>query len=188
MRTKSFGWAVVAAICTLAAATPLRLAAQDRPPATDGPVIRGYGAVWDIASPDLVTPLDQDYRIVFEMAQSSENAGDVNPYLNTVARFLNMHVRAGVPMERIHLAVVMHGQAAKDALDDETFRSRYHVENQNRDLLRQLGAAGVEIYVCGQSAMSRNLPREHLVPEVKLALSAMTAMATLKARGYVTVN
>ena len=162
--------------------------AQERPAASDGPVIRGYGAVWDIPGPDLATPIDRDLRVVFEVAQSSENPGEVNPFLNTVARFLNMHARAGVPRDRMHVAVVMHGEAAKDALDAELFRSRYGTENRNEGLLRQLDAAGVELFLCGQSAMSRDLPRDRLQPYMRVALSAMTAIAVLKGRGYVTVN
>ena len=162
--------------------------AQERPAASDGPVVHGYGAVWDIPDPDLATPLDRDLRVVFEVAQSSENPGEVSPFLNTVARFLNMHARAGVPRDRVHVAVVMHGEAAKDALDAELFRSRYGTENRNEGLLRQLDAAGVELYLCGQSAMSRDLPRDRLQPYMRVALSAMTAIAVLKGRGYVTVN
>lgn len=175
-------------VVLLAAATlPVPSRAQETP-ASDGPVILGYGAVWDIPEPDLATPLDRDLRVVFEVAQSSEHPGDVNPLLNTVARFLNMHARAGVPRDRIHVAVVIHGEAAKDALDAELFGSRYHTENRNEELLRQLSAAGVELYLCGQSAMSRDLPRDRLQPYMQVALSAMTAIAVLKGRGYVTVN
>jgi intracellular sulfur oxidation DsrE/DsrF family protein len=172
-------------VAVAALATPSR--AQE-PAASDGPVIHGYGAVWDIPGPDLATPLDRDLRVVFEVAQSSEHPGDVNPWLNTVARFLNMHARAAVPRDRMHVAVVIHGEAAKDALDAELFRSRYGTENRNESLLRQLSAAGVELYLCGQSAMSRDLPRDRLQPYMRVALSAMTAIAVLKGRGYVTVN
>jgi intracellular sulfur oxidation DsrE/DsrF family protein len=112
----------------------------------------------------------------------------VNPYLNTVARFLNMHARAGVGRDRMHVAVVVHGEAAKDVLEGGLFRERYGADNQNAGLLAQLAAAGVELYLCGQSAMSRDLPRDRLLPDVRLALSAMTAMAVLKGRGYATVN
>ena len=62
------------------------------------------------------------------------------------------------------------------------------MENRNENLLRQLSEAGVELYLCGQSAMSRDLPLDGLQPYVRVALSAMTAIAVLKGRGYVTVN
>jgi intracellular sulfur oxidation DsrE/DsrF family protein len=153
----------------------------------DGPVIHGFGAVYDVPLMDLETPLDMEYKVVFEVSQSGE-PGTVNPYLNTVARFLNMHARAGVPLEKIHLAVVMHGEAAKDALMDAPFRERYGVDNANLDLLRQLSDAGVELYMCGQSAQSRGLPRDRLVEPIRMALSAMTALSILHARGYWRVN
>jgi intracellular sulfur oxidation DsrE/DsrF family protein len=162
--------------------------AQETPTATDGPVVYGFGAVWDIPDPDLATPLDRDLRVVFDVSRSSERPGEVNTWLDTAARFLNMHARAGVPRDRLHVAVVMHGEAAKDALDAETFRSRFGADNRNESLLRQLAASGVEIYLCGQSAMSRDLPRDRLQPDVRLALSAMTAMVVLKGRGYLAVN
>jgi len=187
LRARTEGLLATAALVTLVGLASPALA-QQKPPATDGPVIHDYGAVWDIPDPDLGPPIDQDMRVVFEVAQSSERPGEVSAYLNTVARFLNMHVRAGVPLARLHVALVMHGEAAKDALDGPLFRERYGTENRNEDLLRQLADAGVEIYLCGQSAMSRDLPRERLQPYVRLALSAMTAMAVLKDRGYVTVN
>ena len=96
--------------------------------------------------------------------------------------------RAGVPLENMHLALVVHGTAAKDALREGPFRERYGTDNRNADLLRRLAAAGVEIFICGQSAMSRNLPDDQLLPEVQMALSAMTIRADLQARGYEVIN
>jgi intracellular sulfur oxidation DsrE/DsrF family protein len=156
--------------------------------ATPGPVIEPWGAVFDVQGLEVPADTSRDYRLVFDVSQSPLEPGQVNPNINTLARFLNMNARAGVPIERMHLALVLHGTAAKDALDQEHFRARYGVENPNADLLRALAEAGVEIYMCGQSAMSRNLPGDQLVEEVSMALSAMNARAMLQARGYEVVN
>jgi len=178
--------AIAAMVATTA---PLAGQARAEPLSTprDGPVIHGFGAAYDVPLTDLETPLDMDYRVVFEVGQSSE-PGTVNPYLDTVARFLNMQARAGVPLEKMHLAVVIHGEAAKDALMNGPFRERYGVDNANLELLRQLSDAGVELYMCGQSAQSRGLPHDQLFEPVKMALSAMTALSVLHARGYWRVN
>lgn len=178
---------VVAATALIGA--PLAGQARAEPLSTprDGPLIHGFGAVYDVPLTDLETPLDMEYRVVFEVSQSSD-PGTVNPWLNTVARFLNMHARAGVPLDHMHLAVVMHGEAAKDALREEPFRDRYGVDNANVGLLRQLSEAGVELYICGQSAQSRGLPHDQLVEPIRMALSAMTALSALHARGYWRVN
>ncbi len=168
---------------------PLSAQARAEPLSTprDGPVIHGFGAVYDVPLTDLETPRDMEYKVVFEVSQSSD-PGTVNPWLNTVARFLNLHARAGVPLENMHLAVVLHGEAAKDALMETPFHDRYGVDNANLDLLRQLSEAGVELYMCGQSAQSRGLPHDRLVEPIRMALSAMTALSVLHERGYWRVN
>ncbi len=176
----------------LLAALPLSLGAQ----ATTGPVIMSGGAVFDVPDATFVTPLASDFKVVFEIARgvtdatspAGANAADSltppNEQLNTVARFLNMHARAGVPRERVKLAAVVHGTAGKDLLDDETYRARYGTANPSAPLIRELLAAGVRIILCGQTAAGRNVPRDRLIPGVQVALSAMTAMAVLQSDGY----
>ena len=167
---------------------PGALAAQSIGEARPGPVIPDFGAVFEVQGLEVPVDTERDYRIVFDVSQSPAGTDGVNPYLNTVARFLNMHARAGVPRERMQLAVVLHGTAGKDALQAEPYRERMGAENPNEPLIRQLAAAGVEFYICGQTAMSRGLPNDELLPEVQMALSAMTARAMLQAQGYEVVN
>jgi intracellular sulfur oxidation DsrE/DsrF family protein len=175
----------------LLAAAALPVAAQ-RPTATPGPVIMSGGAVFDVPSPTFATPLDHDYRVVFEINQgtvapagaAAATAGGPNQQLNTVARFFNLHARAGVPRSRIHLAAVVHGTAGKDLLDDETHKARYGTANPSAALVKELLAAGVQVILCGQTAMGRDVPVDHLIPGVQYALSAMTAMTVLQSQGY----
>ena len=150
----------------------------------DGPVISGFGAVYEIPHPGFVTPKDHVYRVVFDVAESPEAKDQLNRSINSVARFLNMHAQAGVPVENMQLALVLHGGAAKDALDHEGYRRRFGVDNPNLALLEALESAGVEIYLCGQSASSRGLLRDELSEPVSLALSAMTVVAYLQNQGY----
>ena len=152
--------------------------------AQTGPIIADYGPVYDVDRPDFETPLDADYRLVFDVKTAPDDTTQVNPAIETLARFLNMHGRAGVPLERMHLVLVLHGTAGKDTLDHPAFRERYGHDNPNRDLLAQLAAANVEIILCGQTAMHRGLPPAQLAEPVQLALSAMTALATLQRQGY----
>jgi len=60
-------------------------------------------------------------------------------------------------------------------------------ENANAALIKELTENGVEIYLCGQSAAYYGVEKEDLLPNVKMALSAMTAHAILQQKGY-TVN
>ena len=149
-----------------------------------GPVIEAYGPVFDVPAIGIPVETDREYRAVFDVAESPEAKNELNRAIETVARFLNMHARAGVPLENMKLALVLHGGAGKDALADGPYRARYGVDNPNRELIDQLWAAGVEIVLCGQTAASRGLPRGELNPSVRLALSAMTALVTYQADGY----
>ena len=170
-------------ICVLAA-LPGRADAQALGTPSRGPVIADFGAVFDVPSPDFATPTDLTYRVVFDVARSADQPGSVNPSIETLARFLNMHGRAGVPRERMQLALVLHGAAGKDALDDAGYRARFGTDNPNLPLLKALEGAGVKMYLCGQTAMSRGFPRAELAPQVQMALSAMTALVSLQEQGY----
>ncbi len=164
-------------------ATP-PLAAQALGPRHYGPIIEGYGGVFDVPSVDFITPTTQDYRAVFDVSLGADQPDQVNRRIETLARFLNMHGQAGVPIENMHLALVLHGTAGKDALSNAAYRERFGVANPNLPLLEALSEVGVQVYLCGQTAMSRGLPKEQLSEPVQLALSAMTMLATLQADGY----
>ncbi len=159
------------------------LFAQDEQPAK-GPIIADYGAVYDIPDPDFPADPRQMYLVVFDIAESPVAPSEVNPLINTPARFLNLHARAGVPPENMRVAAVLHGGAAKDALNDEAYRRRYNGDNPNTLLLRQLVEAGVDVYICGQSARGRGFGRDELAEPVQVALSAMTVLVTLQGEGY----
>ena len=158
--------------------------AQERPVPNAGPVIESAGAVFEIVNPTFSTPLDHTYRVVFDVANGSAGEGRVTTGFNSVARFLNMHAQAGVPVENLDVALVVHGSAAQDLLQDSAHEDRLGFANPNTTLLSELVNAGVRIVLCGQSAMGRGVAPEALAPGVELALSAMTAHQVLQAEGY----
>ena len=185
MRERAGGsWHARALVGLLVTVVAGSAGAQALGPARTGPIIADYGPVYEVESPEFATPLDAEYRLVFDVKTAPDDTTLVNPAIGTLARFLNMHARAGVPLEQMHLALVLHGSAGKDALDHTAFRDRYGHDTPNRDLLVQLAAANVEIILCGQTAMHRGLPPAQLADPVRLALSAMTALATLQQQGY----
>lgn len=153
-----------------------------------GPVIEEFGETYPVEAPDVATTTDQPYRLLFDISTAPDAPDALSRPLNTVARFLNMHARAGVSQEQMHLAVVLHGTAGKYALNRTAYQARYDVEHTNQTLMEALHDAGVEIYLCGQTAMHRGLPPDQLASEVQLALSAMTVIASLGAEGYTVVS
>lgn len=177
MRTVS----TVALTTILAASFAAPALAQSR---EFGPVIHSAGPVFDVPNPDFETPTDMEFRIAWEMVDEAPSPEQLNVHLVTAARFLNMHARAGVLRENMHLALVVHGTAGKAMLDDIGYREKEGVDNPNKELIRELHEAGVQIILCGQTAAARDLPRDRLLPEVDVALSAMTALLVLQERGF----
>jgi len=154
-------------------------------PATlKGPLIHAGGDTLEVPQVDFATPVDLTYRVAFDLSREGSTTATVNPGLNSVARFLNMQSRAGVPLNQLKLAVVVHGGAVVDLLRDDEYRKRNGADNPNVALIAELSRAGVDILICGQTAAGRGLKADQFLEPAKVALSAMTAFAVLQERGY----
>jgi len=151
---------------------------------TKGPVIKNYGAAADVKDSDF--PLDKSrvHRLVFDVSDSPEDPEAVNPGIETLARYLNMHARAGVPLKNMQLALVVHGRAGKDVLGNVAYQELMQVDNPNLPLLKELAAVGVKTYICGQTAAFRGYEKSALATEATLALSALTVLEELQHQGY----
>jgi intracellular sulfur oxidation DsrE/DsrF family protein len=149
-----------------------------------GPAIEGYGPTYPIDDRDV--PLEDGfvYRAVFDIASYGDEIDALNPRFVSVARYLNMHARNGVPVDNMQLAVVVHGASVRSILNNEAYRSRYRVDNPNLELVTRLHSAGVRIYVCGQSLAFGNVAKGELASPVEVALSAMTMLTVLQTEGY----
>ncbi|WP_417613491.1 DsrE family protein [Parasphingorhabdus sp.] len=151
-----------------------------------GPVFEEFGA---IAPVETDQPLAQDtvFSIAFDVSTAAA-PDKINRTIESAARFINMHVAAGVPEENIHLAVVVHGGAAFDLTNPEFFAAHKDGrKNASATAIAQLQKHGVDFYLCGQSAAAHGISKADLLPGVKMALSAMTAHALLQQQGY-TIN
>jgi intracellular sulfur oxidation DsrE/DsrF family protein len=180
---------VYALFCgVLLALTGTSVGAADPQSAHAGPVIEQFGPVYDVDSPGFVTPTSMTYRAVFDVATSQEAAGQLNPRIESLARFLNMQARAGVKPEQVKLALVVHGAASKDMLSNAAYKIRFGVDNANVPLLAALQSKGVRLILCGQTAAHQEFSRQELAPGVELALSAMTALVVLQSEGYALIS
>lgn len=143
-----------------------------------GRVIKDFGKVATVESgPSL--PKDTVFEVAFDVAKAAE-PGKVNRSIESAARFINMHAEAGIPLEHIHVAIIVHGGAAMDLVTDK----KYGGDNANAELIAALIKAGATIKLCGQTAAFYDIKVEHLLPGVKMSLSAMTAHALLQKKGY----
>ena len=175
---------ILGSIMALALATPG--SAQDLSAFTTGPVFEDYGPTAPVKTTTEI-PADAEFKIAFDVAAGAD-AGKLNRTLESAARFINMHVKAGVPLENIKIAVVVHGKASEDLLGaDEYAKRRDGAENANIALIAALVDSGMRVILCGQSAAAYGITNDMLALGVEMALSAMTAHALLQQEGY-TVN
>lgn len=149
-----------------------------------GPVIEGYGPTYPVDDRDVALEEGAHYKVVFDVSGAPGDTTALNQELVSVARFLNMHGRNGVPLENMDIAVVIHGAALRSVLTHESHETRYLSENPDYELLLKLDSAGVEVYVCGQSMRFRNIAKKELASPVQVALSAMTMLTVLQNNGY----
>ena len=147
------------------------------------PIIKDYGTINSI---DDVTMPDKtlEYKIVIDLKSSNENYDKVNKGLINVARALNLHSVGGIAKDQLHLAVAIHYTATPIVLNNIGYQKKYGVDNPNLELISQLKAAGVEIYICGQSLVARKYAFEDINPDVSIALSMLTVVTEKMAKGY----
>lgn len=158
--------------------------AQDMSKFTDGPAITGYGKVAKVDY-DLPIPKGAVFKVILDV-NAAAKPGEANRGFDSAARFINMHVAAGVPERNIKVVVIVHGPASGD-LGNAAFYGAHHdgAANANAGLIQQLLAHGAQVYLCGQSAVAFGIGKGDLLPGVKLSLSAMTAVALFEQQGYV---
>jgi intracellular sulfur oxidation DsrE/DsrF family protein len=149
-----------------------------------GNVIPEFGKTFTVDNPDFKTNTEHVFKAVFDVAKAPEDPSERNRYIETIARFLNMHEKAGVPVKNLKVRMAMHGQAAYGLLKNEYYKEKFGVDNPNLALLEALDKSGVKIILCGQTAGSRNLSAERRIPLTKLALSAMTILIQSQDEGY----
>ena len=141
-----------------------------------GPVIEEYGLTYTVPDPDLETEKTKEFKVVFDIKDAAENPAKVNRLFETVARFLNMHANAGVPLKNLKPVMVVHGGAAFGLLKNKFYKEKYGVDNPNLDLLNKLHAAGIPVILCGQTAGARDISAKKRWEHTQMALSAMTAL------------
>lgn len=150
-----------------------------------GNVIPEYGKTFVVEDPGFKTDTKSKLKVVFDVNRSF-NPVETNQLIETAARFLNMHEKAGVNPANMKVAVVLHGSAVNDVLKNEYYEE-IHPEiaaNPNLPLIEALTRQGVDVIICGQSAAFHKVSKQKINKNVIYSLSAMTALVQLQNDGY----
>ncbi len=144
------------------------------------PRIKGYGGV--VALPRAAQQPRKGTKVVLDITAGSK-PDEVNKGLERAARLLNVYASAGVTEVRV--ALVLHGDATRSALNDQAYATRFGTKtNPNLPLIRALRKEGVEVYVCGQALHYKHFPATEVAQEVPVALAALTVVINKESEGY----
>ncbi len=148
------------------------------------PVIKHFGTVTEVPFSVENPDPKMDYKIVIEVNSDNPKPETVHEFFDKVASVVNLHALGGVPANRLHVVMVIHGPAAQFVVNNVEYKKKFNSDNPNIPLFKELTDAGVKIFVCGQSLNKRNIAKELVTPEVKPALSAITTLTTYQLKGY----
>lgn len=165
----------------------LGLNAQTTKPKT-GPIIDDYGPAFGIKKADLKLEKGKEYKVIFDVFTDKSKEGKINPLIETVARYLNMHAQQGIKLKNMKVVVILHGGATRSALSNKAYEDKYGIKNPNSLIIKELEKADVAFYVCGQSLLFNKFDIEDVSEHVKISLSALTALVEYQSNGYQIIN
>jgi intracellular sulfur oxidation DsrE/DsrF family protein len=150
----------------------------------NGKIIKNFGQTFSVENPEIKTNTAAELKVIFDVSSTSSKNNVINKNIVTAARFLNMHANEGMNLEQLKVAITIHGAAWKDVLTDGAYKTKFGVVNPNTKLIKELKDAGVDIIICGQTVSFRKMDKSLVNPNVKFALSAMTALLQYQNNGY----
>ncbi len=149
------------------------------------PQIEGYGAV--VSLPEAGERPRIGGRVVFDTTASAP-AGKINRGLESAARLVNLYAKEGLAASKPQIAVILHYNATSSALIDTAHERAGGGSNPNRELVEQLLANGVEIWVCGQAVVRGGHTPADVIPGIKVAHSAMVFNINRQQDGWTTLG
>lgn len=158
--------------------------ANAAPPAQQFPRIASAGGVYKLSGNIAMPAGDSMHRLVINATDDKTTDTGINRHLDSVARALNLYALAGVPNNKVEIAVVVHGKATPIVLSDEAFKNKFGKDNPDSALIEDLRHAGVKITICGQALTHQGYAVGDVAKGVTVSLSAMTALVDLQSKGY----
>ena len=178
-------------LCTAAQAhagepgrNPLAVTTATVQPALVFPRIHEAGGVLAVDASAAMPSTSAVHRMLVDISDDATTPEGINRRLDDAARALNLYAMAGVPDDKVRIAILLHGKGTPLALSDAAYARKFGHANHDAKLIVQLRTAGVELFVCGQALGRQGFTAADVRPEVRLALSALTKREELQAAGY----
>ncbi len=128
-----------------------------------------------------------DYKLLFDLVVKNPDslAKELNEGLVEIARRLNLHAASGIPAKRIFPVIVIHAGAVNAVKTNAAYQKKYKTDNPNTKLIDEMKKLGVKFIVCGQSLVYTDTKKEDLLPDIKISVTAQTALSSYQLKGYV---
>ncbi|MBS1607810.1 MAG: DsrE family protein, partial [Bacteroidetes bacterium] len=120
--------------------------------------------------------------------KDSASVRKVSGSLAEAGRILNLHIEAGIDKKNIEMVIVAHAGALNALLTNEKYKKKFHADNPNLDIIKQFQDNNIKIIACGQAMHFVDIPKEDLLPVVKVALSAKIVLSTYLSKGFILFN
>ena len=128
-----------------------------------------------------------EYKLLIELTVNNPDslAKEINNGLSEVARIINLHAAAGIPVKNILPVVVVHAGALNAITTNAYYKKHYGTDNPNIKIVGELEKIGTKFIACGQAMSFISLKKEDLLPQVKVSLTAQTVITSYQLKGYV---
>ena len=153
------------------------------------PLLKGSknSGIIPVAGATEIPDPNMDYKIIFEVVSNNPDSTikEINAGLDEVARVINLHVASGIPVSRIKPVIVVHAAALNAIKNNESFQKKYKIDNPSLKLIADMEKMGAQFIACGQAMAFFDVKKDELLPEVKISLTAQTAISSYQLKGYV---
>ena len=153
-------------------------------------LVPGMRVAADIPGSHELPDPNTNYKVVFSVNRDPASPDEVNPMFNAIATYLNTLGKYGVPPENRNLIAMIHHRTEgfDIVMTNEAYRERYGRDNPNIEIIRKLREAGVDIRLCGQGLIGREIDEKDVNPDIRIDLWAMTSIINLELDGYVHIG
>lgn len=131
---------------------------------------------------------DLNYKLLFELTLLNKDsaAREINHGITEICRILNLHVASGIAVKKINPVIVVHGKALYSLFTNKKYRKKYGIDNPNISVIEELVLkTGARFIACGQAMSFLDISEQDLIPQVRVSLTAQTALSSYRLKGYV---
>jgi len=151
-------------------------------------IIGKFGKVYPTEKPGSSFETDKEYKIIFDVFTDWSTEDESNPKLQSIIDYLNRSSEQGVSEENMKVAVIFHGTATKNVLNNKAYQRIFNTDNPNTALIEKLREAQVELYVDRKSYFGNVYELEDKASNIRMAYSALAALMRYEKDGYLIVN